>query len=62
LLPTKRGGAVEAEALDAWCRGSSLADYKRRREYVFVAEIPEITGRQGLAPPAHRWRVPEGIA
>jgi 2-furoate---CoA ligase len=37
----KRGGTVEAEALDAWCRGSSLADYKRPREYVFVAEIPK---------------------
>ena len=37
----KRGGAVEAEALDAWCRGSSLADYKRPREYVFFAEIPK---------------------
>src|SRR5215467_15732594 len=37
----KRGGAIEAEALDAWCRGSSLADYKRPREYVFVAEIPK---------------------
>ena len=37
----KCGGAIEAEALDAWCRGSSLADYKRPREYVFVAEIPK---------------------
>jgi 2-furoate---CoA ligase len=37
----KRGGAIETEALDAWCRGSSLADYKRPREYVFVAEIPK---------------------
>ena len=37
----KRGGAIEADALDAWCRGSSLADYKRPREYVFVAEIPK---------------------
>jgi len=37
----KRGGAVDADALDAWCRGSSLADYKRPREYVFVAEIPK---------------------
>lgn len=32
---------VEAEALDAWCRASSLADYKRPRDYVFVAEIPK---------------------
>jgi 2-furoate---CoA ligase len=37
----KRGGAIEADALDAWCRGSRLADYKRPREYVFVAEIPK---------------------
>jgi 2-furoate---CoA ligase len=37
----KRCGAIEADALDAWCRGSSLADYKRPREYVFVAEIPK---------------------
>ena len=37
----KRGGAIDAEALDAWCRGSSLADYKRPREHVFVAEIPK---------------------
>src|ERR1700738_4426193 len=33
--------AVEPAALDAWCRASSLADYKRRRDYVFVAEIPK---------------------
>jgi 2-furoate---CoA ligase len=37
----KRRAAVEAEALDAWCRQSSLADYKRPRGYVFVAEIPK---------------------
>jgi 2-furoate---CoA ligase len=37
----KRGGAIEADMLDAWCRGSSLTDYKRPREYVFVAEIPK---------------------
>jgi 2-furoate---CoA ligase len=33
--------AVEPVALDAWCRASSLTDYKRPREYVFVAEIPK---------------------
>jgi 2-furoate---CoA ligase len=33
--------AVEPAALDAWFRASSLADYKRPREYVFVAEIPK---------------------
>ena len=37
----KRGSAIEADGLDAWCRGSSLTDYKRPREYVFVAEIPK---------------------
>jgi len=37
----KRSGAIEADLLDAWCRRSSLADYKRPREYVFVAEIPK---------------------
>lgn len=36
----KRCGAIETDALDAWCRGSSLADYIPR-EYVFVAEIPK---------------------
>ena len=34
-------GRVEAEGLDAWCRGSRLADYKRPRDYIFVAEIPK---------------------
>jgi 2-furoate---CoA ligase len=33
--------AVEPAALDAWCRASSLADYKRPRGYVFVAQIPK---------------------
>src|SRR3984893_10060294 len=33
--------AVEPAPLDAWCRASSLADYKRPRDYVFVAEIPK---------------------
>ena len=32
---------VDAAALDMWCRRSSLADYKRPRDYVFVAEIPK---------------------
>jgi 2-furoate---CoA ligase len=35
------GGALDPAALDAWCRASTLADYKRPREYVFVAEIPK---------------------
>ena len=50
----KRGGAIEADALDAWCRGSSLAGYKRPREHVFCRRNPEIAGRQDLAPPARR--------
>ena len=37
----KRAGAVEADALDAWCRNSPLADYKRPRAWIFVAEIPK---------------------
>lgn len=30
-----------AEALDAYCRGAGLADFKRPRRYVFVAELPK---------------------
>jgi len=37
----RRSAPVGPAALDAWCRGSSLADYKRPRDYVFVAEIPK---------------------
>jgi 2-furoate---CoA ligase len=37
----KRRGAVAAAALDAHCRASALADFKRPRDYVFVAEIPK---------------------
>ncbi len=37
----RRSAEVAAEALDQWCRQSSLADYKRPRDYVFVAEIPK---------------------
>jgi 2-furoate---CoA ligase len=37
----KRATTVEADALDAWCRQSSLAGFKRPRDYVFVAEIPK---------------------
>jgi 2-furoate---CoA ligase len=32
---------VTPAELDAWCRNSALADYKRPRDYVFVAEIPK---------------------
>ena len=37
----RRDGAVDTAALDVWCRQSSLADYKRPRDYIFVAEIPK---------------------
>jgi 2-furoate---CoA ligase len=37
----KGGVAAEPAALDAWCRASNLADFKRPRDYVFVAEIPK---------------------
>ncbi|MGF1608416.1 MAG: AMP-binding protein [Kiloniellales bacterium] len=37
----KRGAAVTAEELDGYCRGSSLADFKRPRAYVFVKAIPK---------------------
>ncbi|HJU19137.1 MAG TPA: AMP-binding protein, partial [Stellaceae bacterium] len=37
----KRAGPIEAAALDEWCRRSALADYKRPRRWVFVAEIPK---------------------
>jgi 2-furoate---CoA ligase len=37
----KRKAGVDGEALDAHCRTSQLANYKRPREYVFVREIPK---------------------
>jgi 2-furoate---CoA ligase len=37
----KRRAAVEADDLDAFCRSSGLAGFKRPRRYVFVAEIPK---------------------
>jgi 2-furoate---CoA ligase len=37
----KRRGPATAEALDEFCRASGLANYKRPRRYVFVAEIPK---------------------
>ena len=36
-----RRGEVDAEALDAYCRASELADFKRPRAYVFVRSIPK---------------------
>lgn len=37
----KRGSAVDGDALDAWCRGSELANFKRPRAYIFVEAIPK---------------------
>jgi 2-furoate---CoA ligase len=37
----KASAAVEAGELDAFCRSSGLAGYKRPRRYVFVEEIPK---------------------
>ena len=36
-----RGGPVDATGLDAHCRASALADFKRPRTYVFVRAIPK---------------------
>ena len=35
------GGALDAQTLDAHCRSSDLPNFKRPRDYVFVAEIPK---------------------
>jgi len=37
----KPRAAVKADDLDAFCRHSGLANFKRPRRYVFVAEIPK---------------------
>jgi 2-furoate---CoA ligase len=37
----KRRAAVGANELDDFCRSSGLANFKRPRRYVFVAEIPK---------------------
>jgi len=37
----KRKQPIDGDALDAHCRASQLANYKRPREYVFVREIPK---------------------
>ncbi len=37
----KRSAAVTSEELDAHCRTSGLANYKRPKAYVFVAEVPK---------------------
>lgn len=37
----KPRGCVDAGALDDYCRGSDLVNFKRPRDYVFVADIPK---------------------
>ena len=37
----KPRAAVDADELDAFCRNSGLAGFKRPRRYIFVAEIPK---------------------
>jgi 2-furoate---CoA ligase len=37
----KRHRAVDAAALDAYCRQSDLVNFKRPRDYIFVASIPK---------------------
>lgn len=37
----RRNGAVTEDELDAWCRDSKLANFKRPRRFVFVDEIPK---------------------
>jgi 2-furoate---CoA ligase len=37
----KRAAAIDAAALDQWCQRSSLANFKRPRDYVFVRKIPK---------------------
>jgi len=37
----KRRAPIEADELDAFCRASGLANFKRPRRYIFVSEIPK---------------------
>ena len=37
----KRCGPLTAEELDAHCRSSGLANYKRPKSYEFVQEVPK---------------------
>ncbi len=37
----KRKSAVDAQALDEFCKSSELLNFKRPREYVFVRDIPK---------------------
>lgn len=60
----KRDGAVGESELDDYCRQSGLANFKRPRRYVFVAEVPKspvgkllrrqlVAGEFALEAPAH---------
>ena len=40
-LRRARGRPVDGAALDAHCRESTLADFKRPRAYVFIRAIPK---------------------
>lgn len=37
----KPRGCVDAQSLDAYCRGSDLVNFKRPRDYVFVTDLPK---------------------
>ena len=37
----KRAGDVDGPTLDAYCRESALANFKRPKEFVFVTEVPK---------------------
>lgn len=37
----RRSGPVTEDELDAWCRDSKLANFKRPRRFVFVEDIPK---------------------
>ena len=37
----KANAPVTREELDAWCRDSKLANFKRPRDFVFVQDIPK---------------------
>jgi 2-furoate---CoA ligase len=65
----RRRAPVEAAELDAFCRASGLAGFKRPRRYVFVTEIPKspvgkllrrklVAGEYAAEPAAHAASAP----
>ena len=65
----KRRERVEAAELDAFCRASGLAGFKRPRRYIFVTEIPKspvgkllrrklVAGEYATEPAAHAASAP----